>query len=78
MQARIVLSPTRTTGTMNKPQLPKGHQSLLSPAFKYVQAMETDLSKTFARVRLQQVVVPAQSGTVSVLKLRDGGAVKRS
>ena len=78
MQARIVLSPTRTTGTMNKPQLPKGHQSLLSPTFKYVQAMETDLSKTFARFRLQQVVMPAQSGTVFVLKLRDGSAVKRS
>ena len=78
MQARIVLSATRTTGTMNKPQLPKGHQSLLSSTFKYVQAMETDLSKTFARVRQQQVVAPAQSGTVSALKLRDAGSVKRS
>jgi hypothetical protein len=55
---------------MNKPQLPKGHQSLLSSTFKYVQAMETDLSKTFARVRQQQVVAPAQ--------LRDAGSVKRS
>jgi hypothetical protein len=52
---------------MNKPQLPKGHQSLLSPTFKYVQAIETDLSKTFARVRQQQVGAPAQPRTVSVL-----------
>jgi hypothetical protein len=63
---------------MNKPQLPKGHQSLLSPTFKYVPAVQTDLSKTFARVRQAQVAALAQSGTVSVLKLRDGGAVKRS
>jgi hypothetical protein len=71
MEARIALpGPRRITGTMNKPQLPKGHQSLLSSTFKYVQAMETDLSKTFARVRQQQVVAPAQ--------LRDADSVKRS
>jgi RimJ/RimL family protein N-acetyltransferase len=32
-------------------QLPKGHVSILSPAFKYVRAASTDLAKTFARIR---------------------------
>ncbi len=63
---------------MNKPHLPKGHQSLLSPTFKYVPAVQTDLSKTFARIREAQIAGFPQSRTVSVLKLRDGGAIKRS
>lgn len=37
---------------MNKhPQLPKGHTSILSPQFKYVPAVSTDLAATFARIR---------------------------
>lgn len=39
---------------MSKPQLPKGHVSILSSAFKYTPAGSTDLAKTFARVRQQQ------------------------
>jgi len=34
-----------------QPQLPKGHSSILSPEFKYVPAVKTDLAKTFARIR---------------------------
>ena len=33
--------------------LPKGHVSILSRSFKYTPAVETDVAKTFARVRLQ-------------------------
>ena len=36
-------------------QLPKGHTSILSPAFKYVPAVKTDLSRTFARIREQRI-----------------------
>ena len=40
---------------MNKHQLPKGHISILSPAFKYVPAAATDIAKTFARMRGQHL-----------------------
>jgi hypothetical protein len=33
--------------------LPKGHTSILSPAFRYTPAASTDLRATFARVREQ-------------------------
>jgi len=33
------------------PTLPKGHLSCLSDAFRYTPASETDIVKTFARVR---------------------------
>ena len=33
------------------PTLPKGHVSCLSDAFRYTPALETDIVKTFARVR---------------------------
>jgi len=36
---------------MNKPQLPKGLSSILSRRFPYVPAADTDIAKTFARVR---------------------------
>jgi len=36
---------------MNKPQLPKGLSSILSRRFRYVPAADTDIAKTFARVR---------------------------
>ena len=53
---------------MNK--LPKGHESLLSPTFKYVPAVKTDVSETFARVR-RRLALPGQpASTVSVLKPR--------
>ncbi len=57
----------------NKPQLPKGHTSILSPTFKYVPAANTDLAKTFARIRTQRLApVPARA-SVSVLKPRSLG-----
>jgi len=31
--------------------LPKGHQSCLSPAFRYTPAASTNLARTFARIR---------------------------
>jgi hypothetical protein len=37
---------------MNKP-LPKGHVSCLSEAFRYTPASNTNISKTFARIRRQ-------------------------
>jgi hypothetical protein len=55
---------------MNKPQLPKGHASILSPTFKYVPSTSTDLSKTFARIREQRRVQVRASASVSVLKPR--------
>jgi hypothetical protein len=43
-------------GSMNSNhQLPKGHTSILSPAFMYVPAASTDVARTFARVRGQQL-----------------------
>jgi hypothetical protein len=58
---------------MNKPQLPKGHTSILSPTFKYVPAANTDLSRTFARIREQRVAQVRGSASVSVLKPRSTG-----
>ena len=49
---------------MNKPQLPKGHTSILSPAFKYVPAANTDLARTFARVREQRLAQARPGATV--------------
>ena len=36
---------------MNKLQLPNGLPSILSRQFRYVRAADTDVAKTFARVR---------------------------
>jgi len=36
---------------MNKPQLPNGLPSILSRRFRYVPAADTDIAKTFARIR---------------------------
>jgi hypothetical protein len=58
---------------MNKPQLPKGHTSILSPTFKYVPAAHTDLSRTFARIREQRVPQVRGSASVSVLRPRNTG-----
>jgi hypothetical protein len=58
---------------MNKPQLPKGHTSILSPTFKYVPAANTDLSRTFARIREQRVPHVRGSASISVLKPRNTG-----
>jgi len=59
---------------MNKqPQLPKGHRSILSPAFKYVPAASTDLAKTFARIREQRLAQARMGATVAVLKPKVSG-----
>jgi hypothetical protein len=56
---------------MNRPQLPKGHTSILSPAFRYVPAASTDLAKTFARLREQQRRASARPvAGVAMLKQR--------
>ena len=55
---------------MNKPQLPKGHTSILSPTFKYVPAADTDLARTFARIREQRLAQARAGASVSVLKHR--------
>jgi hypothetical protein len=55
---------------MMKPQLPKGHASILSPGFKYVPAANTDLAKTFARIRETHRAAVGKGATVSVLKPR--------
>ncbi len=36
-----------------KRTLPKGHASCLSDAFRYTDAVHTDIAKTFARIRNQ-------------------------
>jgi hypothetical protein len=46
--------------------LPKGHVSCLSQSFKYTPAVNTDVAKTFARVRLQ-----LQSGTKEPSNVRE-------
>jgi len=33
------------------PKLPKGHTSVLSRAFKYTPAAQTNVAKTFARIK---------------------------
>jgi hypothetical protein len=58
--------------SINRQQLPNGHTSILSPAFRYVPAVNTDLSKTFARIREQRVALQA-GGNVSVLKTKRSG-----
>jgi hypothetical protein len=58
---------------MNKPHLPKGHTSILSPTFKYVPAANTDLSRTFARIREQRLAQARTGASVSVLKSRSAG-----
>jgi len=58
---------------MNKPQLPKGHASILSSTFKYVPAANTDLSRTFARIREQRLAQVRTGASVSILKPKSVG-----
>jgi len=55
---------------MNKPLLPKGHSSILSPGFRYVPAANTDIAKTFARVKRELKPEERPVTNVSVLKAR--------
>jgi len=50
-----------------QPQLPKGHSSILSPEFKYVPAVKTDLAKTFARIRDRRLAQSRAGASVSGL-----------
>jgi len=50
-----------------QPQLPKGHCSILSPEFKYVPAVKTDLAKTFARIRDRRLAQSRAGASVSDL-----------
>jgi len=59
--------------SINRQQLPNGHTSILSPAFRYVPAVKTDLSKTFARIREQRVAQLRAGANVSVLKTKLSG-----
>jgi hypothetical protein len=59
--------------SINKPQLPNGHVSILSPDFRYVPAVKTDLSKTFARIREQRAALPRGGANVSVLRTKQSG-----
>ena len=59
--------------SINRQQLPNGHTSILLPAFRYVPAAKTDLSKTFARIREQRVALLRGDGNVSVLKTKRSG-----
>jgi len=45
-----------------QPQLPKGNASILSPTFRYVPAVKTDVAKTFARIREQQRLAQRRTG----------------
>lgn len=53
---------------IKQPRLPKGHISILSPEFKYVPAVKTDLAKTFGRLREQRLAQLAGGMNVAVLK----------
>ena len=47
-----------------QPQLPKGHSSILSPEFKYVPALKTDLAKTFVRIRERRLAQSRRGASV--------------
>jgi hypothetical protein len=59
--------------SIHEPPLPKGHTSILSPAFTYVPAAKTDVSKTFARIREQRARQARAAAGVSVLKTKLSG-----
>ena len=58
--------------SINKPRLPNGHTSIRL-TLRYVPAVETDLSKTFARIREQRVALPRGGANVCVLKTKLSG-----
>ena len=67
-------SVSRGAGIMSRqPQLPKGHISILSPTFKYVPAVGTDLAKTFARIRSQRLARLGTGPSVPVWKPKAAG-----
>jgi hypothetical protein len=54
--------------------LPKGHASCLSGAFRYTRASDTDIHKTFDRVRRELArAEPRAAGNVRALTRREPG-----
>lgn len=55
--------------------LPKGHASCLGSGFRYTPAVNTDLAKTFARIRRRQLkeAKREESGNVHALPIRKTG-----
>jgi hypothetical protein len=53
--------------------LPKGHQSCLSRSFKYTPAVDTNVAKTFERIRLQLAAQPREPSNVRELAPRKVG-----
>jgi hypothetical protein len=50
--------------------LPKGHASCLSQGFRYTPAVETNVAKTFARIRAQLAAQSKSPGNVRLLPAR--------
>lgn len=50
-------------------KLPKGHRSLLDPAFRYTNSGATDVARTFARVR-REMRQAEQEAKVKVCPIR--------
>jgi hypothetical protein len=50
--------------------LPKGHTSLLSDSFRYTPAVETNVAKTFARIRAQLAMQASAPSNVRPLPAR--------
>lgn len=46
-------------------RLPKGHRSLLDPAFKYTPARRTDVAVTFRRIRREQRMADAEARAIA-------------
>ena len=58
--------------------LPKGHTSCLSSEFKYTSATQTDLEKTFARIRRQlRKQLDKDQAKVCPLRTRIGALASR-
>jgi hypothetical protein len=55
--------------------LPKGHFSCLGEGFRYTPSVNTDLAKTFARIRKRQQkeAKPDDGGNVRALPVRKTG-----
>lgn len=46
-------------------RLPKGHRSLLDPAFRYTPAAGTDIARTFARLKREQRLAEAEARAIA-------------
>jgi hypothetical protein len=55
---------------MTTARLPKGHRSCLDPAFRYTVATDTDIARTFARIRDQLLAAEAEAKAVAAELVR--------